>query len=132
MTDCSKSVLIVDDNKTVRRVLRMFLEDTAHVEVCGEAADGTEAIERAKETKPGLILMDLSMPNMNGVEAASVIRKLIPKARIVVFTLHADVLGKSKAKFPGVDLVISKTEGAAGLMTAVRALLADPFGLSAH
>lgn len=123
MADCSKAVLIVDDNAMVRAALRVFLEGSTRLRVCGEAADGTEAILKAKELRPGLILMDLSMPNMNGAEAAWLIRKTLPETRIVVFTLYSDSFGQMLAAKAGVDLVVPKTEGAAGLMKALHPLL---------
>lgn len=123
MADCSEAVLIVDDNLMVRAALRVFLEGSTELKVCGEAADGREAILKAKELRPGLVLMDLSMPNMNGVEAAWVIRQAVPEARIVVFTLYSDSLGKMLAAKAGVDLVVPKTEGASGLMKALHPLL---------
>jgi DNA-binding NarL/FixJ family response regulator len=125
MEDCAKAVLIVDDNDTVRAAIRSFLERIMRIRVCGEATNGLEAIEQANEKKPGLILMDLSMPSMNGVEAASIIKKQSPGARIIVFTLYSDSIGSSMAKAAGVDVVISKSEGASGLMSALLPLLAE-------
>lgn len=93
--------------------------------ICGEAANGFEAVKIATERKPGLVLMDLSMPSMNGVEAASVIKKESPETRIIVFTLYKDSIGKAMAKAVGVDLVISKSEGASGLMAALTPLLSE-------
>lgn len=125
MEDCTNSVLIVDDSITVRGAIRSFLEVCMRMRVCGEASNGLEAIEIAKERKPGLILMDLSMPSMNGVEAASVIKKETPASRIIVFTLYRDSIGKAMAKAAGVDVVISKSEGASGLMAALQPLLGE-------
>ena len=119
-----KSVLVVDDNPYVRAGLRHLLEKDAELQVCGEAADGVEAIRKAVEQKPSLIVMDLSMPYLNGVAAASKIRTLLPDTRIVVFTLFSDEFGKSMARVIGVDLVISKTDGVTGLMEKLRKFLA--------
>jgi DNA-binding NarL/FixJ family response regulator len=120
----TQSVLIVDDNFNVRAALRGFVERTLGPQVCSFAADGREAIKRAEEHKPGMVLIDLSMPVMNGLDAASAIRKALPNARIVVFTLYSDVLGELLARAVGVDLVISKSEGTAGLLRALEPLLA--------
>ena len=122
MADYSKAVLTVDDNFLVRSALRVFVEGSTRLRVCGEAADGMEAVLKAKDLRPGLLLMDLSMPNMNGVEAAWLIRQAMPEALIVVFTLYSDTLGQIATK-AGVDLVVPKTEGAAGLMKALHPLL---------
>jgi CheY-like chemotaxis protein len=68
-----RRILVIDDGDSVRDVIRIFLEH-AGFEVCGEAADGVEAIEQAKKLKPDLIVLDLAMPRMNGVEAASILK----------------------------------------------------------
>lgn len=120
-----KSVLVVDDNPYVRAGLRHLLEKDAELQVCGEAANGVEAIRKAVEQRPSLIVMDLSMPYLNGVAAASKIRKLLPDARIVVFTLFSDEFGKAMERVIGVDLVVSKTDGVTGLMDKLRKFLAS-------
>jgi two-component system chemotaxis response regulator CheY len=65
-----KRILIVDDSESVRDVIRMFLKDVATVEICGEASDGLEAVEKTKRLRPDLVVLDLSLPSMNGVEVA--------------------------------------------------------------
>lgn len=119
-----KSVLVVDDNAGVRRALRVFLEQRGY-RVSGEAIDGVDAIHKAEEQKPDLILMDLAMPNLTGSGAAAVIRKKVPDARIVVFTLYGDALGKHLASKLGVDLVIDKSAGAQGLIEALQPILSS-------
>ena len=119
-----KSVLVVDDNAGVRRALRVFLEQRGY-RVSGEAIDGVDAIHKAEEQKPDLILMDLAMPNLTGSGAAAVIRKKVPDARIVVFTLYGDALGKHLASKLGVDLVIDKGAGAQGLIEALQPILSS-------
>jgi DNA-binding NarL/FixJ family response regulator len=123
MTENFRNVLIVDDNATVRAAIRSFLASRPELKSCCEAADGVEAVQVAKAQKPGLVLMDLSMPNMNGVEAAASIRELLPRTKIVVFTFFPDLLGRSMAKAVGVDLVIDKERGSAGLLEALEGLL---------
>jgi len=130
MADCANAVLIVDDSLTVRSAIRRFLEVVLRMQVCAEAADGVEAIQMAGLHRPRLILMDLSMPSMNGVEAASVIKKQFPESRIVVFTLYTDIIGKAMARAAGVDVVVSKSEGAAGLTRALLPLLREESLLS--
>lgn len=120
------SVLIVDDNSFVRYALRSFLRSNTTVQNCREAADGLEAVEIAKQQKPDLILMDLSMPRMNGIDAAAAIKAALPEARIVVFTLHSEAVA-GMAKTVGVDLVVSKAGGSAALLQGLRNLLADSF-----
>src|SRR5579863_6599434 len=101
----SKAVLIVDDNYSIRSALRIFFEQRTELSVCGEAADGMEAIRKAEELHPGLVIMDLSMPNMNGMQAAWAIRQAMPEARIIVFTLYSDRVSKAVAARSGVDLI---------------------------
>jgi DNA-binding NarL/FixJ family response regulator len=118
-----RSVLIVDDNQAVRRVLRQFFETLANWKIAGEAADGFEAIEKSKEVKPDLILMDVRMPNFGGIEAASILKKLIPDSHIIVFTLFDDALVSRLSAAAGVDLVVPKTEGLTGLVNSIQRLI---------
>jgi DNA-binding NarL/FixJ family response regulator len=114
-----KSVLIVDDNQGIRDSLRAFLEERTGLNVCGEAIDGIEAIEKANDLKPNLVLMDLSMPRMNGAHASLAIRNFLPTVRIILFTLYSDNVGRLLAETSGVDLVLSKAEGSEGLTKAL-------------
>jgi DNA-binding NarL/FixJ family response regulator len=118
-----KSVLIVDDNQIVRKAVCRFFERLTDWQIGGEAGDGAEAIQRAMEVKPDLILLDCCMPNMNGVEAASVLKKMMPGVCIVVFTLFDGALGPRLSSAAGVDLVVPKAEGLHGLVTAVQQIL---------
>lgn len=132
MTDSPTTVLIVDDNSMLRHALRLFLERNPSINVCGEAADGADAIEKATVLKPGLVLMDLSMPKMNGLQAAFAIKRAMPEARIVLFTLYSEVVGKLTPSSYGVDLVVSKTEGVDGLLKALRRFLSSHESPSVH
>ena len=117
------SVLIVDDNLMVRKVMRHFFETLPDWKVGGEAEEGAEAVKKAAELKPDLILLDFSMPNMNGVEAASVLKKMLPDVHIIVFTIFDDALGSSLVSAVGVDLVVPKAEGLTGLVKAIQRLM---------
>ena len=101
---------MIDDGDCVRDIIRLFLEKEGF-EVCGEAADGVEAIEQAKKLKPDLIVMDLAMPRMNGAEAASILSTTMPSVPIVLLTLYQNVLGPSSASAIGVKAVIDKIDG---------------------
>jgi len=116
-----KSVLIVDDSRLIREVLRDFFETLADWKVGGEAGDGVEAIQKASELKPDLILLDFYMPNMNGLEAASVLKRMLPNVHIVAFTMFADALGSKLSS--AVDFVVPKSEGLTVLAKAVQSLV---------
>ena len=118
-----KSILIADDSDTIRKITRLFLESQIDLEVCGEAVDGVDAIEKAKQLKPDLVVMDLAMPRMNGVEAASVLKGLMPRMPIVIFTLYRELLGSSLCSTIGVDAELAKPDGGWKLVDCVRSLL---------
>jgi DNA-binding NarL/FixJ family response regulator len=117
-----RRILVIDDGDSVRNIIRIFLERDGF-EVCGEAADGVEAIEQAKKLKPDLIVLDLAMPRMNGAEAASILSTSMPDVPIVLLTLYMNVLGPSLASAIGVKAVIDKTDGMDKLVACVHSLL---------
>jgi DNA-binding NarL/FixJ family response regulator len=118
-----KQILIADDSSTVRRILKMFLQSRRNIEVCGEAANGFEAVEKAKTLRPDLVLLDLAMPEMNGAEAASVLKKMMPNVPIIVFTMYSENIGRSLTSAIGVDMVLSKPDGMRALAEAIDGLL---------
>lgn len=118
------SVLVVDDSPTMRRALRTFLKAESDFEVCGEAQDGREAIEKAKQLHPDLIVTDLSMPTMNGLEAARVLKMLMPGLPVILFTAHRDSYVDKEAAAVGIKAVVSKHAGIAALIAAARSVLA--------
>ncbi len=119
----AKRVLIADDNSTVRDILKMFLEQRTDLEICGEASDGLEAVEKALALRPDLLLLDYSMPKMNGAEAASVLKKLTPDVHIILFTMYSEDIGKAVTSAIGVDAVLSKPDGITPLVKAIDAAL---------
>jgi DNA-binding NarL/FixJ family response regulator len=118
----TRRILVIDDGDSVRDIIRIFLERDGF-EVCGEAADGVEAIEQAKKLKPDLIVLDLAMPRMNGAEAASILSTTMPDVPIVLLTLYQNVLGTALASAVGVKAIIDKTDGMDKLVACVRSLL---------
>jgi DNA-binding NarL/FixJ family response regulator len=118
-----KSVLIVDDSEIVRRAMRGFFETLSQWKIVGEAGDGVEAILCALSVNPDVILLDFSMPKLNGIEAASVLKKILPRTQIVVFTVFEDALSSRICLSVGVDLVVSKAEGLGGLVNAVQQIM---------
>jgi DNA-binding NarL/FixJ family response regulator len=114
-------VLVVDDSPAVTRIVRVLFEDDTAFEVCGEAENGREGLEKALELRPDLIVMDLSMPVMNGMDAARAIRRIMPNIPIVLLTGHSDLLTLTEARSVGISVVVSKTEMAV-LVEAAREL----------
>ena len=115
----SKKVLLADDSSNMRSIIKTFLKQRTDLEVCGEAADGVEAVEKARALKPDVILLDLVMPRMNGAEAASVLKKTMPNVRIIVFTMYSENIGKYLTSAIGVDAVLSKPAGMTELLKAI-------------
>jgi DNA-binding NarL/FixJ family response regulator len=118
-----KRLLIVEDEVSVRNAVRAFLEHQSRLEVCGEAANGLEALEKATALRPDIVLLDLSMPLMNGAEVASLIRTRIPNTLVVVYTVFDDVLGELLAATLGIAAIVSKSDGLATLLARIEALL---------
>jgi len=119
-----KRILIVEDEIAVRRAIRVFLE-LHHFEICGEAVNGAEALEKAAALRPDLIILDLSMPLMNGIEAASQLKNKVPNIPVVIYTMLEDVLGKSLASTLGVKGIVSKADGLTKLLANIEAILED-------
>ena len=100
-------ILLVDDHEIVRRGVRQILED--HWQICGEAGNGEEAVVKALELKPDLILMDISMPRVNGIEATLRIRKLSLPVKIIILSMHDSREIARQAKEAGADACLVKT-----------------------
>jgi DNA-binding NarL/FixJ family response regulator len=118
-----KCILIADDSEAICTVIRTFLENRAGFEVCGEAVDGVNAIEKAKELKPDLIIVDLAMPRMNGAVAASVLKRTMPNVPIILFTMYDELIGKALASAVHVDLALAKPNGLHEMVAHVQNLL---------
>ena len=117
-----KLVLVVDDNAFIRHSLSQLFMSQADFDVCGEAADGQEAIEKAQELRPDVIVMDLSMPVMNGIDAARALKKLMPTVPIIMFSEYADAFSKNEARSAGVSALVSKSKNVSALLVEVRRL----------
>jgi DNA-binding NarL/FixJ family response regulator len=119
----TRTLLICDDNSNIRHLLRVYVESRTPFRVCGEAAHGREAIEKAKELKPDLILLDLSMPVMTGAEAAVILKAAVPRMKIILFSMHTDNVSRSLGTAIGIDLTLSKSDGITKLADHLHALL---------
>jgi DNA-binding NarL/FixJ family response regulator len=118
-------VLIVDDNAFIRRALCQIFTSEADFDVCGEAENGRQAIEKAQELQPDVIVMDLSMPVMNGIEAASALKGLMPTVPLIIFSEYSDVFSEAEARSAGVSALVSKSEHVSVLISKARAVLYD-------
>jgi DNA-binding NarL/FixJ family response regulator len=117
-------VLLVDHHEQIRRLLRDFFLSEFGFHICGEAVDGHEAIRKAQLLKPDLIVLEVAIPRLNGVEAAPKLRKLLPKTPIILFTLHGSLLKGCDTREIGVDAVVAKQDGMSALGDSVHTLFA--------
>ena len=117
-------ILIVDDHEVVRQGIRTILRSRPQWDVCGEAVNGKDAIEKAKALDPDVIIMDITMPEMNGFEAAAKIAENCPDVPVIMFSLHLseDVMGRFKTG--AIRGAVAKSEAARDLLDAVRSVLA--------
>ena len=117
-----RSVLIADDHESIRRMLCLLFASQNDFEVCGEAENGQEAVEIAQVLHPDLIMMDLSMPVMNGIEAACELKRLMPMTPIIVFSEFSEVLSEREARTNGIASCVSKTDGLSVLLERARSV----------
>jgi DNA-binding NarL/FixJ family response regulator len=118
-----KRVLIADDNKIVRKMLKLVLAKMPNVQLCAETSDGRSAVDTARALRPDLLILDVRMPELNGVEVASILKKDLPEAKTLLFTMYGDLVGMKIAAVSGVDIVLPKVEGAAALVEAINHLV---------
>lgn len=115
-------VLIVDDHAIVRDGVRMILEAQPDIEVVGEASDGRQAVEKARELSPGIVLMDIAMPGMNGLEATAVIRREMPDVHVLALTMHEDYQYFFEVLNAGASGYVLKGASSGELLAAIRAV----------
>jgi DNA-binding NarL/FixJ family response regulator len=119
-----KRILIVDDNDSLLNTLRICLESHGFT-VCGEALNGFDAIGKAVDTEPDLVILDLAMPDMNGVAVASTLQRLRPNVPIILLTIYGDHVSTSFASIFGIKAIVSKSDGMGKLIEAVQSLIKD-------
>jgi DNA-binding NarL/FixJ family response regulator len=118
----TKSVLIADDNPIIRRMLRQVFEAEEEYDLCAEATTGQEAIDLALKHHPELIILDLSMPVLNGIDAARELKRIMPRVPIILFTQYGDLSYALSRDQLNVDRIVSKGN-IEELMGHVRSLL---------
>ena len=119
----AKTILIVDDSPFVRRALCGQFERESEFEVCGEAENGKEAIAKARELHPDLIVLDLSMPIMNGLDAARELRGLMPHVPVIMYSFFGDAFAEQQGRLIGISELVSKSQPVDILVSKARKLL---------
>lgn len=115
-----KSILVADDSAPSRQAVRRVIEQAGFA-VCGEAVDGVDAVDKASELKPDLIVLDLRLPRLNGIEAAYILRGRLPSTPIVLFTMYD--IAPATVSAAGISMVVHKSEGIAKLESSFHTLL---------
>ncbi len=118
-------ILIVDDHEVVRRGLLALLGTQAGWEVVGEAANGPDAVKRVAEAKPDVVVMDITMPVMSGLDATRLIMETAPQTKILIFTMHDSEQMMQTALGAGARGYVLKSKAASDLIAAIRALSKD-------
>jgi len=128
----STKVLIVDDHALLRQGVRNTIEPEEDFDVVGEAEDGAQALAKAKELKPDLILMDISMPHGNGLEALSAIKKELPDVKIIMLTVHDKDENLLEAIKRGAEGFLSKNVRAKALLDSLRGAMRGEAAISRY
>jgi len=118
-------ILIADDNDVVRRGVVRLLSETGW-NVCGEARDGLEALQKARELLPDVILLDFSMPGMNGLEAARLLRQELPEAKILMLSQHDPIQLLPSVVEAGGDACLDKSRLSTDLLACIKSIEALP------
>jgi DNA-binding NarL/FixJ family response regulator len=117
-------VLIVDDHPVFREGLARVIDQERDLVVCGEAADGAEALLRAESLRPDLVVIDIALDGMNGIELAKALRSRVPDARLLVVSMYPESLYGERALRAGADGYVMKRESGRALLGAMRRVLA--------
>lgn len=116
-------VLVVDDHEAVRKGVCAILDSHNDIEVCGEAANGVEAVEKATALHPEVVVMDISMPGMDGIAASREILKLYPETGIVILSMHNSKQLIEGARKIGVRGYVTKGQAGSALLAAIQAVV---------
>jgi len=119
----STNILIVDDHEVVRRGLRSLLSSRPELQICGEAADGVEAVEKARLLRPDIVLMDISMPRMDGLEATRLLLRDLPNSRVVIVSQNDPAIVSRQAKEVNASAHIAKSDLARHLLPTLDELI---------
>jgi DNA-binding NarL/FixJ family response regulator len=114
-------ILIADDHAVIRRMVRSALQGQPHFEVVAEVEDGSKAVEEAKKLKPDVVVLNITMPIMNGFEAARKIKAVVPQSAIVILSSNVDRQFIEEAKKVGARAYVAKTKAGEALIAAIEA-----------
>ena len=120
--DMPARILLVDDFERIRSGVRSLLTSES-LEICGEAENGREAVDRVRELHPDLVLLDIAMPVMNGIEAAHQIHQIAPSTKIVFFTIEDTPEAAAVARLIGADALVPKSAAGNELLPTLRRIL---------
>jgi DNA-binding NarL/FixJ family response regulator len=118
----SLRILIADDHELMRAGIRSIFSNNPQRKICGEAENGREAVDKVLELKPDLIILDITMPELNGIDAAREIRRIAPGTKIIILTMHESPQLELAARQAGADVVLTKRMAANFLISAVHRL----------
>ena len=122
-SDSTVRTLVVDDSAAVRTSLSALVNEQERLELIGTAADGREAVDKVETLTPDLVLMDLQMPGMNGLDATKEIQRRSPDVHVIVVTTHDGHGIRSACENAGADGFVSKNAGPEGIMTEIRRVI---------
>jgi DNA-binding NarL/FixJ family response regulator len=129
--DLGKRIMLVDDSALIRRALRKVFEGDGWV-VCAEAANGREAIVQGDQVQPQLIVLDLAMPDINGLTTARRLKRTLPEVKLILFTGHGDLFKANEAVSAGISAVLSKNDPIRVLLDTAKSLVSQTAATSAH
>jgi len=118
-------ILVADDHPVIRKSVRQILDSHPRFEVCGEAQDGAAAVDEAHRLKPDVVVMNITVPVLNGIDAAREIKASLPELAIVILSTHADKHFIEQAKKSGARAYVAKTKAAEALVRAVEAAVIE-------
>ncbi len=123
-------ILLADDHAVVRQGFKMILDAQADMEIVGEAANGRQAVDLAEQLRPDVVVMDVSMPELNGIEATRRLASSLPHARVIALSMHKDSVYVREILRAGARGYLLKDSGAADLVAAIRAVASGESYLS--